>query len=85
MSVDDTGLATTSLAESDLDKLLAAEPMLKYFRFDHLPAPLAQVSEQFFNLAAMLVTEVPRCPERTVAMRKLLEGKDAAVRAKLSP
>ena len=30
-----------------------------------------------------LVEMLPRCPERTVALRKLLEGKDCAVRAAL--
>jgi hypothetical protein len=30
-----------------------------------------------------MVRDLPRNPERTVALRKLLESKDAAVRAKL--
>ena len=34
-------------------------------------------------LAHGLVRELPRNPERTVALRKLLESKDAAVRAAL--
>jgi hypothetical protein len=33
----------------------------------------------------MVVRTVPRSPERTVALRKLLEGKDAAVRAAMQP
>jgi hypothetical protein len=37
----------------------------------------------FFILAATLVTSLPRNAERTVALRKLLEAKDAAVRANL--
>ena len=32
-------------------------------------------------MAEKLEAEVPRNPERTVALRKLLEAKDAAVRA----
>jgi hypothetical protein len=39
------------------------------------------VSAPFAQLAERLVAEVPRNPERTVALRKLLEAKDAAVRA----
>jgi hypothetical protein len=35
-------------------------------------------------LAHRIVEELPRNPERTVALRKLLESKDAAVRAKLA-
>lgn len=61
----------------------AAEPMLKWFAFDHLPEHLQVVSEPFHDLAHHLVQTVPRSPERTVALRKLLEGKDAAVRAQL--
>ena len=32
-------------------------------------------------LAAGIVRDLPRNPERTVALRKLMEAKDAAVRA----
>jgi hypothetical protein len=41
---------------------------------------------QFFayEMAARIVADLPRNPERTVALRKLLEAKDAAVRAKLA-
>ena len=59
--------------------------MLKWFEFSHLPAHLQDVSRAFHSLAHDLVTEVPGGPERTVALRKLLEAKDAAVRAKLKP
>jgi hypothetical protein len=41
------------------------------------------VSSQFAALAENIVHDLPRNPERTVALRKLLEAKDAAVRAKL--
>jgi len=34
-------------------------------------------------LAEFVVNELPNCAERTVALRKLLEARDAAVRAKL--
>ncbi len=59
------------------------EPILKFFEFEHLPAHLKEVSKRFHDDAHWLVDNVPRCPERTVALRKLLEGKDAAVRAAL--
>lgn len=58
------------------------EPILKFFRWDHLPAPLQIVSAPFENLAGHIMT-LPRSAERTVALRKLLESKDAAVRAAL--
>ena len=59
----------------------AGEPILQFFAFAHLPAALARVSEPFSELAALIVQTLPRNPERTVALRKLLESKDAAVRA----
>lgn len=63
---------------------MEAEPILKYFKYEHLPAHLQVVSKIFADAAAALVAAVPlRSAERTVALRKLLEGKDAAVRAAL--
>lgn len=60
-----------------------ATPILKHFDFDHLPAHLQAVSKPFFELAHRLDTTLPRDPETSVALRKLLESKDAAVRAAL--
>lgn len=59
------------------------EPILQFFAFEHLPAPLQAVSAPFGELARKIVGELPRNPERSVALRKLLEAKDAAVRALL--
>ena len=59
------------------------EPILQFFVWAHLPSHLAVVSAPFQALAESLVDTLPRNPERTVALRKLLEAKDAAVRAKL--
>lgn len=60
------------------------EPLLQFFEFEHLPEHLKRVSCHFHALAWMLVDDqqgVPRNPERTTALRKLLEAKDCAVRA----
>lgn len=57
------------------------DPMEQFFRFEHLPPALAEVSRPFGQLASMLIRALPRNPERTVALRKLLEAKDCAVRA----
>ena len=59
------------------------EPILKYFKYEHLPEKLLIVSKPFCELAHQVVATLPRNPERTVALRKLLEAKDAAVRAAL--
>lgn len=59
------------------------EPMLQFFNYGHLPPRLAVISEKFCNLAQYVAMSLPRNPERTVALRKLLEAKDCAVRAAL--
>lgn len=59
------------------------EPIMQFFEYAHLPAHLQEVSKPFGELAEALIRALPRNPERTVALRKLLESKDAAVRAKL--
>lgn len=58
-------------------------PILKYFKYDHLPEHLQAVSRPFGELAQHLVDTIPGGPELTAALRKLLESKDAAVRASL--
>lgn len=60
------------------------EHIMQFFTFEHLPPHLREVSQPFALLAAAIVETLPRNPERTVALRKLLESKDAAVRAKLA-
>ncbi len=54
---------------------------MQFFSYAHLPEHLCVVSAPFSMLAAQIVETVPRNPERTAALRKLLEAKDAAVRA----
>lgn len=58
------------------------EHILQFFAYAHLPPHLMAVSEPFCRLANELADALPRNPERTVALRKLLEAKDAAVRAR---
>lgn len=60
---------------------IAADPILHFFHYAHLPAHLQSASKPFCDLAEHIVTTLPRNAERTVALRKLLEAKDAAVRA----
>jgi hypothetical protein len=64
---------------------MAEERMLKWFEYSHLPEHLQVVSRPFGELATLIVGITDGGPERTVALRKLLEAKDAAVRAKLNP
>ena len=62
---------------------MTADPIMQFFRFEHLPENLRTVSKPFCEMAMNIVAGLPRNPERTVALRKLLEAKDAAVRAML--
>ena len=59
------------------------EPILQFFSYAHLPPHLQEVSQPFSALASKVVATLKRNPERTVALRKLLEAKDCAVRALL--
>lgn len=58
-------------------------PILRYFDFEHLPVVLQKVSEPFHALAHNIERTLPNGAEKSVALRKLLESKDAAVRAAL--
>lgn len=55
--------------------------ILRFFHYAHLPESLQERSKPFCDLARRIVDTTPRNPERTAALRKLLEAKDAAVRA----
>lgn len=71
--------------------------IMQFFEYGHLPANLAAISKPFCDIAHAMVDDnpapgawsipslkLPRNPERNVALRKLLEAKDAAVRAFLA-
>jgi hypothetical protein len=57
------------------------EYLLQFFKYEHLPIALQNVSKPFCELAKQLCSTLPRNPERTTALRKLLEAKDCAVRS----
>jgi hypothetical protein len=58
------------------------EPLLQLFRYKHLTHDkLRQVARGYTAQALLLVEVLPRNPERTVALRKLRESKDAACTA----
>lgn len=71
--------------------------LLQFFSYEHLPPHLQMVSKPFHDLAHAIVkgdnceeagtvtmgSALPSNPERTAALRKLLEAKDCAVRALL--
>jgi hypothetical protein len=57
--------------------------MLRWFDFDHLPPHLRDVSQHFQTLAIWMMQNLPSTREREYALRKLLEAKDCAVRARV--
>ena len=57
--------------------------VLRFFDYVHLPPKLQAISKPFCDLAQQVAARAPKSQETTVALRKLLEAKDAAVRAAL--
>jgi hypothetical protein len=66
--------------------LLASDqiPILQFFTYEHLPPHLQEVSKQFSDAAAWMAENIPDGAELRAGLRKLLEAKDCAVRARLS-
>ena len=60
------------------------EHLIQFFSYSHLPPHLQPVSKPFCELAHKIVEELPWNQERTVALRHLLDAKDAAVRARIA-
>lgn len=58
--------------------------IMQYFNFAHLGPAMQAISRPFCELANDMVVKLPRNPERTAMLRKLLEAKDAAVRASIA-
>lgn len=72
--------------------------VLQFFEYKHLPGHLQMISKPFCELAHAMAKgdnnpesgtctfggPLPDNPEKTVALRKLLEAKDAAVRTLLA-
>lgn len=59
------------------------QSILPFFGYEHLQEPQKTVSAIFHDAAVLLLEKNVTGPELTTALRKLLEAKDAAVRASL--
>lgn len=55
------------------------EPIMEYF--DDVSADFPTFTSSFKSFAEGIYSNIPRNPERTVALRKLLECRDATLRA----
>lgn len=58
------------------------DPIIFFFEYAHLPPELQEISKLYCGLARHVMFTLPANFERNVALRKLLESKDAAVRTK---
>jgi hypothetical protein len=90
VGVADKSLAReiVSVVMQELDRshnrgALNTDPLLQFFAYDHLPCRLQPTSALFGSVATTVVETVPHNPARDQALCRLLEAKDAAVRAML--
>lgn len=69
---------------AEMEGTMERSPIMKFFEYGHLPERLQNVSKPFCDLAEHLEATLSAGAEKSVALRKLLESKDAGVRAALS-
>lgn len=62
----------------------ATQHIMQFFEYEHLPFHLQQVSKPFCDLAEEISGGLPDNPEKTAALRLLLQDNDCAVRAALA-
>lgn len=62
----------------------AEDPIMQFFKYEHLPAHLQGVSKAVAGLAKLMDEQLPHGAEKSVGLRKLLEAKDCFVRASLN-
>jgi hypothetical protein len=62
------------------DRHPATQEKARWFDFDHLPSDQRQVSVEFARMAQTLIARLLDGPQLTIALQKLLDSKDAAVR-----
>lgn len=74
--------AMTTLSTA-LESLEPKYKILAFFKYEHLPEPLQEISKPFAQLAYEMATNLPSGAEVSAGLRKLLEAKDCAVRAAL--
>lgn len=64
------------------DRHRAVQDVMRHFTYDHLPTELQEVSRPVCELAHHMLDVIPTDdPELTRGLHKLLEAKDALVRA----
>ena len=66
-----------------MEEIKIESPIMQFFAYEHLPEHLQEVSKPFAELAESIEETFTWNSEKTACLRKLLEAKDCAVRAKL--
>jgi hypothetical protein len=82
MTVEDRMSMANAL--EDPQARLLVEPIFQFFADNGsgYPAPeTTAIHGVFRSMAKRLILDLPRNPERTVALRKLMEARDCAMRA----
>lgn len=60
-------------------------PILKHFEGNHLPMQVRAICRPFADLASTLDAILEESPEKSTALRKLLESMDCVIRAATNP
>jgi hypothetical protein len=66
-------------------ELLKKYPILRYFKYSHLPEGLRSYSKPYHEMAWTSAWYGKNIPECAAGLRKLLEAKDCFVRSMLPP
>lgn len=69
--------------EEILTMVSEPSPILRFFEYRKLPSRMVHIGESFSVLAWEMETTLPNGVEKNVTLRKLLESRDAAIRAAL--
>lgn len=63
--------------------MMKRSEIMQYFTYSHLPEHLQAASKPFCDLAEHIEVTMAESEEKTISLRRLLESKDAGVRASL--
>ena len=63
------------------DRHPTIQDFAQWFDYDHLPEHLKPFSQQCYDLAANMISDLPDSPQLSLGLQKLLEAKDCFVRA----
>lgn len=65
------------------DEKVKQNPIIAFFKYEHLPPHLKEVSRAIGDVALQMLKDLPDNAETSAGLRKLLEAKDCFVRSKL--